>query len=240
MYNFTIGCDPELFISNLDGTAVSAHTFIKGSKEKPHYVEGGAVQVDGTALEFNTNPASSYLEFSDNIEKVLTYLHDHVEGTPLSDYYITYDPTAHFDEEYFNGLPDHVKLLGCMPDFNAYTGEENVPPATTKPMRTAGGHIHVGWGGYHDPNDSVHFDLCREVVKQLDSVLFNASKLWDADETRRSLYGNMGAFRPKEYGVEYRPLSCVWVKEEKTIKFVYEETMRALDLFFNKGVKLYA
>jgi hypothetical protein len=237
--DFTIGCDPELFVKEIEGNYVSAHDLIPGTKEEPYRVESGYIQVDGTALEFNIDPASSYLDFVGNINDVLFNLHDRIEGGPFSDLFISYDPSATFDPDYFDHLPDHAKLLGCMPDFNAYTGEENTPPTTTEPFRTAGGHIHLGWGDYFDVNDPEHFRLCRDVTKQMDAMLFNASKVWDKDNKRRNLYGERGAFRPKMYGVEYRPLSCRWVENDETIRFVYEQSMMALDLFFNKGVKLY-
>jgi hypothetical protein len=238
MVDFTIGCDPELFIKNLEGDFVSAHDWIPGTKEEPHKVPGGAIQVDGVALEFNTDPASSFFDFTKNIGLVLDNLYARVEGF-MSDHMIVFEPTAHFDPDYFENLPETAKLLGCMPDYNAYTGEENIPPETTEPFRTAGGHIHIGWGNWLDPNDSTHFDMCREAVKQLDAVLYPASMLWDNDDKRRRLYGSRGAFRAKTYGVEYRPLSCAWLASDESIKYVYEQSLRAMDLLFNKGVKLY-
>ena len=240
MREFTIGCDPELFVRSLvDDEFVSAHDLIPGTKEKPYVVPGGAILVDGTALEFNTDPASSFVEFEENIDMVLTDLYDRVEGGVWSDNYITYEPTAIFNKKYFDALPDFVKELGCMPDFNAYTSEENTPPSTSEPFRTAGGHIHIGWGEFLDLNDPDHIMECRDAVRQLDAVLFPASMTWDKDEKRRSLYGQKGSFRPKTYGVEYRPLSCKWLSDRSYVKFVYEATVQSLDMLFNKGIKLY-
>lgn len=239
MVDFTLGADPELFVRHLDGHYISAHDLIPGTKDNPYKVPGGAIQVDGCALEFNIDAASSLKEFEGNIDLVMEDLYTRIEGDVYSDHHIVIDPTATFNKEYFDSLPMEATLLGCQPDFNAYTGEENVPPETIEPFRTAGGHIHIGWGKYFDPNDSVHFDMCREAVKQLDAVLFPASKIWDSDDKRRRLYGNKGAFRAKSYGVEYRPLSCAWLRTDETVRFVYESTVRAMDLLFNKGVKLY-
>lgn len=237
--DFLIGCDPELFIKHIDGHFLSAHDMIPGTKDHPYPVKGGAIQVDGVAAEFNIDPAESLTEFMGNIDAVLDELHFRIEGSALAECLIAYEPTAVFDKKYFDSLPDHVKELGCMPDFNAYTGKENIPPHTTEPFRTGGGHIHVGWGKYLDPNDEGHLAHCIAATKQLDAVLFPASLTWDGDTHRRKLYGNKGAFRPKPYGMEYRPLSNAWLRKDETIIFVYEQTVRAMDLLFNKGVVLY-
>ena len=50
---------------------VSAHGLIPGTKYEPYPIPHGALQVDGTALEFNINPSSSYEEFNTNIDEVL-------------------------------------------------------------------------------------------------------------------------------------------------------------------------
>lgn len=236
--NFLIGCDPEIFVADKDGFNVSAHDMIPGTKESPFGVERGAIQVDGTALEFNIHPADSKESFVLNIETVLDELRKRIESIDPF-YHLTFEPTALYDPEYFKELPIEAKLLGCTPDFNAYTGEENHPPHTDEPFRTAGGHIHIGWGEYLDILDPDHFSTCRDVVKQLDALLYPASEIWDRDVDRRKLYGQVGAFRPKSYGVEYRPLSCVWIKDRETQEFVYDTTIKAVDLFFNKGVRIY-
>lgn len=237
--DFLIGADPELFVRHIDGHFISAHDLIPGTKDNPHPVKGGAIQVDGVAAEFNINPASSLVEFMGNIDLVLDDLHCRIEGNALSDMMLSYEPTAVFDKKYFDSLPVHAKELGCMPDFNAYTGKENTPPHTTEPFRTAGGHVHVGWGKYLDPNDEGHLAACIAATKQLDAVLYPASMTWDADDKRRSLYGARGAFRPKPYGMEYRSLSNAWLRTDQTVKFVYEQTVRAMDQLFNKGIVLY-
>ena len=54
---FTIGSDPEVFLKDGDNPA-SAHGLLPGTKEQPHKTVGGAVQVDGMAAEFNTDPCS--------------------------------------------------------------------------------------------------------------------------------------------------------------------------------------
>src|SRR5690606_12110796 len=207
----TIGADPELFVKDTQtGKFVSAHALIPGSKMNPYLVPDGAVQVDGLAAEFNIFPASSEEEFCKNISSVLSTLSGMVKDKNQN-LVLCAVPTATFDKEYFDSLPEETKLLGCEPDFNAWTGDINCPPKTDKPFRTGGGHIHIGWGNGFDVNDPEHISLCEKLVRQLDMHLYRQSLRWDSDEERRQLYGQIGSYRPKFYGVEYRPLSNKWV-----------------------------
>lgn len=232
MYTFKIGADPEVFLRDTSGRFVSGHDLIPGTKEKPFFVPDGAIQVDGVALEFNIAPANTSNEFIGNIKSVMGSLKEHYGQTrPDCDFAI--EPTATFDKEYFDALPEEPKILGCTPDFNAYTGLENSPPHTDEPFRTGAGHIHIGWGSGYSISNPDHFDLCRDVVKQLDCILYPASLLWDHDQKRRTLYGRLGAFRPKKYGVEYRPLSNAILKAQFIQKFVFDATVQAVDLLMN-------
>lgn len=70
------------------------------------------------------------------------------------------------------------------------------------------------------------------MVRQLDCVLYPVSLLWDSDDKRRTLYGKIGAFRPKEYGVEYRPLSNAFLSSKEIQRYVFEVTKRAAEDFF--------
>lgn len=225
MTQVLIGTDPELFLKNSEGKFISGHDLIPGTKTRPHPVALGAIQVDGVALEFNTDPAATSEEFLQNIEAVIAQITlEYKKVNP--DLEIAIEPTATFEEDYFSTLPDEAKELGCQPDYNAYTGKPNKKPSTKKPMRTASGHVHIGWGKFR-ASDEDHFQTCMKMVRQLDSLLFVSSLLWDSDKTRRELYGKIGAFRPKSYGVEYRPMSNRWLSHVSIQEFVFEATQKA-------------
>ncbi|KKK92898.1 hypothetical protein LCGC14_2698330, partial [marine sediment metagenome] len=159
----TIGADPEVFVSNEAGVVCSGYGMIEGTKDKPFPIKHGAVQVDGMALEFNITPASNEAQFVTNITSVMEQL----RGMLPKHHVLEIIPVANFDPEYFSLQPKEARELGCSPDFNAYTGETNPPPNSDLPMRTAAGHIHVGWieGDNDDPD---HFGTCRDVIQQLD------------------------------------------------------------------------
>lgn len=238
MYALTIGTDPEVFLRDDDGRFFSAHDLVPGSKHFPSPVSKGALQPDGVAAEFNIEPASTSDEFVENIAEVMKQLQEQIKSL-RPDLLIAISPTATFDQEYFDSLPDEAKELGCTPDYNAYTGKANSSPSTSKPFRTGSGHIHVGWGEGFLRADRSHFLLCRDVVKQLDAVLYPASLLWDQDDQRRTLYGKIGAFRPCRYGVEYRPLSNAYLSSKKIQEYVFETTRRLSDLLLNQGVRVF-
>lgn len=219
MQRVLVGADPELFMQDKQsGVFVSAHDRVPGTKWQPFKVPFGAIQVDGTALEFNIDPAYTANEFVHNITSVRRTLESYVPG-----FNVVAEPVATYDEAYFKWeVPSSAQTLGCDPDYNGWTGDQNPrPDPSGKPMRTAAGHIHIGWVDGADINNTAHFDLCCKVSRQMDYYLGIHSLLWDKDGTRRQLYGKAGAFRPKPYGMEYRVLSNRWLNNDNLIRWVY-------------------
>lgn len=224
MTKLLLGADPEFFVQK-DGKLVSAYGLIEGTKEKPLKVNGGAVQVDGMALEFNIDPASTFVEFNDNINSVLNELRKMVPA----EYEFVFKPVAHFGKEYIEAQPEDARRLGCDPDFNAYTGTANVAPDANATFRTASGHIHLGWTEGMDTSNPEHIEACQMMVKQLDGLLGYYSLIYDRDVQRRSLYGKAGAYRPKPYGVEYRTPSNAWVDNVDLRKVVFDAAHSAFN-----------
>lgn len=223
--NILIGADPETFCKAPDGQLVSAYGMIPGDKKNPFRVEQGAVQVDGMALEFNIDPASSETEFVTSIESVMAQLADMLpEGHTLEP-----TPVAHFGKAYIESQPMEAKELGCDPDYNAYTMEENPTPNEDAPFRTGAGHVHIGWTDKADMDSPLHASQCSMVAKQLDLYLGVASVLFDSDNLRRDLYGKAGAYRPKTYGAEYRVLSNAWLKSKELTSWVYRTAILAVE-----------
>lgn len=231
-----IGADPETVIRNKKtGEYVSAHNLIKGDKLNPWKVPLGAVQVDGVAAEFNIDPAENSKQFSGNINAVLGSL----RGMAGDDFELVYEPSVLFPEDYFKSLPESVRELGCNPDYNAWTGQVNEKPDGDKTtMRTFAGHVHIGWSENEDVTDGTHFEDCRIIARNLDYYLGLYSLMWDQDTKRRSLYGKAGAFRPKPYGVEYRPLSNVWLSTPVLQEWVFNAAYKGTYDLITTGKRL--
>lgn len=221
MKNLKLGCDPEAFLENAMGELRSSIGLIGGSKHAPMPLplgDGYAVQEDNVALEFNIPPASNANEFINSINKTLGFLSGVVE-----EHYglkIGRMSAASFPE---SELQSPAALeFGCDPDFNAYTGKKNPKPsAADKNLRSCGGHIHIGYDKSLAPVD--------RVIRMMDLHVGVPSVLMDDGDLRKQLYGKAGAYREKDYGVEYRTLSNFWIFEEKLIGWAWNNTERAVE-----------
>ena len=222
--HITLGSDPELFVTK-GGKFRSAYGLIPGTKKEPHPVENGMVQIDGVALEIGITATDDEDTWVNNHKSVLKQLRDMVP----EEYEFALVPACKFNFRHLNAQPDEAKELGCDPDFNAYTLEANPRPNAATTLRTASGHVHIGFCEDADITDPAHIQRCATLVKQLDCYLGIPSVYWDHDEDRRKLYGKAGAFRPKPYGVEYRVLSNAWLKDENLMRFVFRGANLAVE-----------
>lgn len=215
-----IGADPEVFAKK-GRTIINADGLVSGTKQKPQQVNCGAVQVDGMALEFNIDPATTSEEFDHNIKAVMSEL-EKESGAKL-----VIKPVHNFTKKTMDEASDQAKELGCEPDYNAYTMEQNPAPDVSDSVlfRTAAGHIHLGWWDEPvDPSDPGHMEACATIAKALDGVIGVISVIMEGPNKRRKLYGKAGSFRPKPYGMEYRVPSNWWIEKESYRKGIFEIT----------------
>lgn len=225
--NIKVGADPELFLVDKFGELRSAIGRIGGTKWEPRKLDdkGSAVQEDNVAVEFNIPPAGTKHEFLNSIGEMLQYLHNYVKHQGLS---LNIVPAGIFlDEELFD--PKALEF-GCDPDFNVWLRAENPKPELPKELtnlRSCGGHIHVSW-------DNPKMQEQEGLIMAMDVFVGCLSIQYDGDTLRRRLYGRAGAFRFKDYGVEYRTLSNFWLREPSMVEWVYDQTHHALD-FLNAG-----
>lgn len=217
-----VGCDPEVFVKK-NGVFQSAYGLIAGDKKSPQKVPFGAVQVDGMALEFNIDPASTEEQFVHHVQDVFNTMKLMVPG-----YEVVAVPVADFSLEYLRSQPKEALELGCDPDFNAWTQTVNPRPNGERPMRTASGHVHIGWTDGENVQSADHLQRCYAIIKQCDFYLGLPSLMYDEDVRRREMYGCGGAFRPKPYGVEYRTLSNAWLTSKERMAWVFRATQAAV------------
>lgn len=218
-----IGCDPELFVKQ-QGIFKSAFGLITGDKKSPQRVRNGAVQVDGMALEFNIDPAKDEDEFCYNVNDVLEQM-----KLMVPEFEVVATPVAHFTDEYMKQQPPAALELGCDPDYNAWSNTINVKPNAQRPMRTASGHVHIGWTNNEETTNEQHAERCRMVGRQMDFYLGLGSLMYDSDTERREMYGKAGCIRYKPYGVEYRTLSNRWLNDDKLIRWVFRAAKKGVE-----------
>ena len=222
---FTIGCDPEIFLLTKTGKPKSVIGLLGADKWHPRKLSevGHAVLEDNVAVEFNIPPCNTFEQFRDEVKKTMQMVKDILPKN------------LQWSQESAISFPNselktaEAWVFGCEPDYNAWTKEVNPKPhADDENLRSAGGHIHVG--------SSVAINNPVSVVRAMDKFLGVASVLRDSGTLRRKLYGGAGAFRFKNYGVEYRTLSNFWIFDESNIQWAYEGTQQALNFVTNGGV----
>ncbi len=232
-YKFTIGCDPEVFVTK-KGKPASAYGLLEGTKDSPKKNECGAYQVDGMAAEFNTDPVglvSYYGSDTGNFAhwdfRIVTQIQKIKDALPEG-HTVHARPVVEFGKEFLDAQPEEAKELGCDPDYNAYTLKANPRPDGERTFRTGAGHIHIGWGADVPPMNEEHMQICADFVKVLDATVGMFMTVVDRDPRRRELYGKAGAFRPKPYGVEYRTPSNVWIRNRDMRKAIWVLTQHAV------------
>ena len=217
----SIGSDPEVFVT-YKKEVISAEGLIGGSKAEPREIEDGyCVQEDNVLLEYNIPVCYTKPDFVEAIHKGLT-----LGKLVLSkDYDISIIASNVMDPKWLQ--TPHAQEFGCDPDFNAHTESMNEKPNSQTNLRTAGGHIHIGY-------ETTSIDSTLQLVKMCDLFLGVPSILMDSDSMRRLLYGKAGCFRFREYGFEYRTLSNYWLKSKDDTAWIYDQIKKMFE-FVNHG-----
>jgi len=224
-----LGTDTEVFLKNKAGDYISSIGLIGGSKDKPLEVECGNLQEDNVLAEFAIPPASNKEEFIGYINKTFGILEAKVKEYDLE---IEIKPSAVFPYDQL----EHplAQEFGCDPDYNAYTLDVNESPKheNVGALRSCGGHVHVSSEAIaKDENSRAEF------VRILDLVLGVPSVVMDTDKERRKLYGKAGAYRNKDYGIEYRTLSNFWIQTQEHMSWLWDQVKKA-EKMFDEGFRI--
>lgn len=214
--NVTIGSDPELFLIDSSGNAVSSEGLIGGDKESPRQLsdKGHAVQEDNVMVEFNIPPVIDEDSFVRELDFCLS------EIDKLTEYDLDIVSSKEFSKEQLS--TPQAEMFGCSPDFTVWNGSMNDTPTPPEFLRFAGGHIHVGF-------DEPDIRTCDELVKALDLFLGVPAVIMDDDTRRKEFYGSAGRFRDTSYGVEYRTLSNFWLKSEELQRWAFQQVLKAIN-----------
>ena len=224
-----IGADPEMFVMS-GSVIVPVCGMLNAGKWDPLEVDGGMVLEDNVLAEFGITPATSADQFAHNIKHVVDQLNELLAAKGAT----TVIQASHvFDKSQLVIHPQALEF-GCEPDFNAWLdGDRNPRPrADNSNLRSAGGHVHIGFA-----TKSTTMDDRIQVMQACDVLLGLPSVVADEDTQRRQLYGKAGAFRPKSYGAEYRTLSNFWLREDALMKKVFERAKAAVTFLDDVGMR---
>lgn len=225
---FTIGADPEVFLKRINSEElVSVEGLVGGTKDHPLPIteEGHALQEDNVTAEYTIPPCRTVEELQKNINFVKTYLNNMLLPLQLE---LSDKASAYLNKKYLK--TKQALTFGCDPDFNVYTRSINTAPEQKSLIRTAGGHIHVGYDEIIEPT----LEVSEKIIKMMDLLLGVQSILLDPDKERRILYGKAGSFRIKDYGLEYRTLSNFWTFSNAKMEWAFTNTKLALNIALNK------
>ena len=237
-----VGSDAEFFLLK-DKIPFPVCGLLGGTKENPRPVlegNGYAVQEDNVLVEFNIPPANTAIEFHESISKMLSYLKEEMQKNNLE---CKYNSSELFEQKILEQYPQ-AYAFGCEPDYCVWTKTVNPSPEfprvwkeypnksrakndeITYEPRTAGYHIHVS---YLVDNQSSSLADKELFVKAQDLFLGVPSILLEKSNIRRKYYGRAGAFRPKEYGHEYRVLGSALLSDNSHInEWIFNQNCRII------------
>lgn len=233
-----LGSDPEIFLKDGDQ--------IVGSEKviPPQGLGVNAVVRDGVQAELHPIPYVCRANLANSLSICFRTLLDHLKMVPTMSVCLT--PVVTLSEAEFAQLSPESRVLGCQPSLNLYDPQAtvNVPPGY--PVRSAGGHIHIGLNG-GDPRYSIYTkwgkgDHAKQLVQLMDILVGNTCVLIDRDPRaaeRREFYGRAGEYRLPSHGVEYRTLSNFWLQGHELLSLIGGLTKLAVGILASTDQGVY-
>jgi hypothetical protein len=222
MSTFTFGSDPEFMICK-DGQLFSAIGIVPGTKDKKHKSDGNCFYYDNVLAECTVKPAKNKEEAISNIRHCLkTY------AELIAPYKLIVRASANYPKSQLKHK-DAI-AIGCKREYCAYGLKEIEPPEETmqtKPLRSAGGHIHIG--SKFAQKSVLNTEA---IIRMMDLFVGLPSVYLDNDPTskkRKELYGQAGRFRKPKHGAEYRSLSNFWLSSPRFVGLAHDLTSLAVD-----------
>lgn len=230
--DITIGSDLEMFITDQDDNLESAIGIFGGTKTEPKYIgELCYIQEDNILVEANIPPVDNF----DDFYKYISYIKSYINETH-PEYKLKYSSSETAPLNLL--LNEKAREFGCEPVFIVdYNNDGDIIPEDDfnegieikrqSNKRTGGYHIHIG---YKNPTEKIS----REIVKLFEKNVTLQLLSEDIDDhNRREFYGKCGEYRIKPYGLECRSVGSYFLKDESTIRKVWDGVQKTITEFNN-------
>jgi hypothetical protein len=210
---FYIGADPEVFVLNRnENCIISGDTMLQKSGVD---LQWGNIGSDGLAIEIRPNPVEVVDPFYVyNDSAALMYNIADIEKMFLQNFTFAEfikKPLIPVTKEILETAGEDANRFGCEPDIDVYLQQQcNEKDASQIMVRTAGGHIHIGFHENNPVFNSIEpfIEMQETIIKLFDIAISLPLMTCESIEgfKRRALYGQPGAYRIQKWGIEYRTL----------------------------------
>jgi len=206
MFQFkTVGGDPEFLVRNSAGKIIPSWE-IDLDGIKTLYPDNALCEMTLTPVE----GVKGIIKMKEEIKYIDAFLEK--EGYHRVKGQVSFDFKEYEDEK-------ALWHVGCSPYQSIYKGRVKPTFGGAETVRTAGGHIHLGY-------DKTLIKTA-DLIKILDEVMYDNDPL--RDPSRDILYGARGCYRPKPYGLEYRSPSNWWLDDLERLT----SQLRAVEYLIN-------
>jgi len=246
-YGCYFGADPEIFLrSKKTGRIIGSELVIPQEGIQVNSNEGltyrGKIVRDGVQVELQPYPASCRQTFSHNVKQLLLKLE---EVATAANCELCYDTVVTMEEKELARLSPKSRVLGCQPSENIY-GPSPIGVPSDYPVRSAGGHIHLGYPRTSEHTSGTHAVLNTRPVERLialmDICVGIPGVILDRSERaaeRRQVYGRAGEHRLQPHGIEYRTLSNFWLRAYPLSSLMLALARMAMNIQLGTGRTVY-
>lgn len=228
----TIGSDPEYGVVDQNNRPRSVVGNLPGTKKEPFSLNDYvSCQEDNVGAEICIPPCTTAEQFLKYITmgKLLTQ-------RKLREKKPNYSLISASSLRYDNNelMSDQAMMFGCEPSYCVYTGGQSPRPTPEQigNLRSFGFHVHVGFPIAEGERQT---DYVARLIRAMDITLGLPSIIIDGDTERRQIYGNAGDLRYRMIKdvlvAEYRTLGGFMHSSHVLIKYVFHQTVKAIQLF---------
>lgn len=219
----SIGADIEWFIEDITNREIiSAEGLIRGTKEDPYKFDPDnpyfATSLDCVLAEGNIPPTTNPDDFLYNIRK----LQDYIESTLPDNLRTKASASERLNDIWL--MSETARTAGCQPSFICWT-EEEIAPGIHENLRSAGFHVHVGYP-HRTFKTNYRLGKCLDLFLTAPAVLIEPE-----NERQKAGYFTAGNIRHQDHGVELRTLSSWFTSNDQLIRWVYFNTISAINFY---------